>query len=234
VTGETLSIAPLHRHQLAWLSPAGWARVRSREWDVVASECLHHWAGHGLPLVVTRQPGPIAGTDAIAMGLPAPGRWERRRIALSIPRDDVLCMDEFPRAEQVVSLLPQAARADWRTLCARVAACGAVARVHGSYGWRSLSGLDHVRRSSDIDVWIGVCDFGQADAVTRQLQAFDFPQPRLDGELVFEGGSAVAWREWLGWRSGRANALLVKRLEGSSLWRRQDVRDGVPLTGAAP
>jgi hypothetical protein len=51
--------------------------------------------------------GVIAG-DVIAMGLPAPGRWEHRRIALSIPRDDVLCFDEFPRVEQVVTLLPEA------------------------------------------------------------------------------------------------------------------------------
>lgn len=223
----------LHRHQLAWLTPAGWARVRHREWDAVAGECLAHWAEHGLPLVVTRQPASIAGADAIAMGLPAPGRWERRRISLSIPRDDVLCSDEFPRAEQVVTLLPEAARADWRTLCSRMAARGAVARVHGSYGWRYLSGLDHVRPSSDIDVWIGVCDVEQADAVTRQLQAFDCAHPRLDGELVFDSGNAVAWREWLCWRTGRANALLVKHLEGSSLWRRADVRDAVPLAGAA-
>jgi phosphoribosyl-dephospho-CoA transferase len=228
-----MSITPLHRHQLAWLTPAGWARVRSRQWDAVASACLRHWAGHGLPLVVTRQPGPIAGIDVIAMGLPAPGRWERRRIALSIPRDDVLCLDEFPRAEQVVTLLPEAARADWRTLCSRMAACGAVARVHGSYGWRSLSGLDYIRPSSDIDVWIGVSDVEQADAVTRQLQAFDGPHPRLDGELVFDGGNAVAWREWLCWRTGRANALLVKHLEGSSLWRQANRRDAVPLAGAA-
>ena len=232
MTVRLVSITLLHRHQLAWLTPAGWARVCRREWDAVAAECLEYWAGHGLPLVVTRQPASIAG-DAIAMGLPAPKRWERRRIALGIPRDDVLCFDEFPRAEHVVALLPATARAAWRALCASVAACGAVARVHGSYGWRSLSGLDHVRPSSDIDVWIGVRDVEQADAVTRQLQAFDCAQPRLDGELVFDGGNAVAWREWLCWRAGRANALLVKHLQGSSLRHRQDVRDRVPLTGAA-
>ena len=227
-----MSHVPLHRHQLAWLTPAGWARVCRREWDAIAAECLDYWAGHGLPLVVTRQPAFIAG-DAIAMGLPAPGRWGRRRIALGIPRDDVLCFDEFPRAEHVVTLLPAAARAAWRALCASVAACGSVARVHGSYGWRSLTGLDHVRLSSDIDVWIGVRDVEQADAVTSQLQAFDGRHPRLDGELVFDGGSAVAWREWLRWRAGDASALLVKQLQGTSLWRQPNGCDTVPLTGAA-
>jgi len=228
-----MSIAPLHRHQLAWLTPGGWARVLRREWDAVAAECLEHWARHSLPLVVTRQSACVAGPDTIAMGLPAPDRWERRRIALGIPRAEVLYFDEFPRAEQVATLLPDAARTQWRTLCAGLVACGVVARVHGSYGWLHLSGLDHVRPSSDIDVWIGVRDVEQADAVARQMQAFDCANPRLDGELVFEGGVAVAWREWLCWRARGANALLVKHLAGSSLWRRPDLRDAVPLAEAA-
>jgi len=227
------STAPLHRHQLAWLRPEGWSRVLRREWDVVAANCLAHWAAHSLPLVVTQQSACVAGPGTIAMGLPAPDRWERQRIAIGIPRADVLYCDEFPRAGQVVSLLPQAALTQWRRLCAGLAACGAVARVHGSYGWLYLTGLDHVRASSDIDVWIGVRDVEQADAVARQMQAFECAHLRLDGELVFEGGIAVAWREWLCWRAGRANALLVKSLEGSSLWRRPDLRDAVPLMEAA-
>ncbi|HMC16718.1 MAG TPA: malonate decarboxylase holo-[acyl-carrier-protein] synthase [Albitalea sp.] len=219
-----MSITPLHRHQLAWLTAAGWARVREREWDVVAGECLAHWAAHRLPLVVTRQPACGTGTDAIAMGLAAPGRWDRRRIALAVPRADVLYFDEFPRAEQVVKLLPAAARADWRKLGTRLNACGVVARVHGSFGWQHLTGLDHLRSGSDIDVWVSVSDADQADAVARQLQSFACARPRLDGELVFDGGDAVAWREWLCWRAGAAKALLVKRLEGSSLWRRPGSR----------
>ena len=121
-----MSITSLHRHQLARLTPTGWARVRSRPWDAVASQCLEHWAERGLPLVVTRQSSCGARPDDIAMGLPAPGRWERRRIVLGVPRADVLYFDEFPRAEQVVKLLPEAARADWQRLCAGLMACGAV------------------------------------------------------------------------------------------------------------
>jgi phosphoribosyl-dephospho-CoA transferase len=163
------------------------------------------------------------------MGLPAPGRWERRRLVLSVPRPDVLHFDEFPRAEQVAKLLPDAARADWQSLGASLRACGAVARVHGSYGWKHISGLDHVRPGSDIDVWIAVSDADQADAVVRLLQSFPCARPRLDGELVFDGGNAVAWREWLSWRAGGAKALLIKHLEGSSL-----SRDAMRMTEATP
>ncbi len=212
-------MTPLHRHQIAWLTQAGWDRIRSRPWDAVASECLAHWAAHRLPLVVTRQPPGDVGSDTIAMGLPAPDRWDRRRLALGVPRGDVLYFDEFPLAEQITRLLPGTARRHWLGLCTGLRAFGVVARVHGSYGWKHFSQLDHVRESSDIDVWIAVSDMEQADAAAAVLQSFRCERPRLDGELVFDGGAAVAWREWLTWRAGRARALLVKRIDGSSLSR---------------
>ena len=212
-------MTPLHRHQIAWLTQAGWDRIRGRAWDAVASECLAHWAAHRLPLVVTRQLPGEGDADTIAMGLPAPDRWDRRRLALAVPRCDVLYFDEFPRDEQVLRLLPGTARPQWLRLCSGLHALGVVARVHGSYGWKYFSQLDHVRESSDIDVWIPVSDMGQADAAAAMLQSFPCRRPRLDGELVFGDGAAVAWREWLAWRAGRARALLVKRIDGSSLSR---------------
>jgi phosphoribosyl-dephospho-CoA transferase len=213
----TVSVTPLHRHQLARLTAEGWARINERQWDAVAAQCLAHWAAHRLPLVVTRQPPRSDGPDAIAMGLPAPGRWERRRLALHVARADVLVFDEFPRADRVVKLLPAAARADWRSLCAGIAACGAVARVHGSFGWQHITGLDHVHPGSDIDVWVAVSDAEQADAVVAQLESVARARPRLDGEVVFDGGEAIAWREWASWRARRVRSVLVKQLDGSSL-----------------
>ncbi len=224
--------APLHRHQIAWLTDAGWQRVRHRDWDDTARNCLGHWAVHRLPLVVTRQPGGHS-PDSIAMGLPAPRRWERRRIALAVERRDVLYFDEFPRAELIERLLPADVRPDWRRLCAALVACGAPARVYGSYGWKHLTGLSHVRPGSDIDVWLSVSDTGQADAVATLLRSFGHARPRLDGELVFGDGTAVAWREWLAWRAGRTSALLVKKLDGSSLVRSPCWRSAAVVADAA-
>ena len=211
-------MTPLHRHQIARLSPAGWARVIQRPWDAPAAECLAHWASHGLPLVVTRQE-PGAASHTIAMGLPAPTRWGRLHLSLRVPRTDVLYFDEFPCADKVTPLLPEAALTAWRQLCARLKACDAVARVYGSYGWQRLSGLDHVRSSSDIDLWVAVSHLEQADAVAAALNDFAPLRPRVDGELVFGGDTAVAWREWRVWRTGRAKALLAKTIAGSSLVR---------------
>lgn len=207
-------MTPLHRHQIAWLSPAGWQRLLDGDWDDEARTCLWHWAEQRLPVVVTRQ---APDDDAIALGLCAPARWRRRRLALRVARTDVLYFDEFPRLEKVITQLPWAARAPARQLAAALQGRGATARVYGSHGWQHLTGLEHVRGGSDVDLWVGVADAEQADAVAAALQAVAMPSCRLDGELVLPGDSAVAWREWLAWRAGRASSLLVKRLHGAAM-----------------
>lgn len=207
-------MTPLHRHQIAWLSRDGWQRQLDGDWDDEAQACLRHWAEQRLPVVVTRQ---APDDDAIALGVSAPSRWNRRRLALHVARADVLYFDEFPQLEKVVAQLPWAARAPARQLAAALQGCGATERVYGSHGWQHLTGLAHVRDGSDIDLWVGVADTDQADAVAATLNAFAAPHCRLDGELVFPGDSAVAWREWLAWRAGRAPSLLVKRLHGAAV-----------------
>ncbi len=211
-------MTPLHRHQIAWLARSAWQRLLERRWDSVARECLEHWAEHGLPLVVTRQPPQEHGSnDELALGLSAPQRWARRRIALSVQRTDVLYFDEFPRLDQIGSSLRSTTRAALRKLDTQLRAAGAIARVYGSHGWQHFTGLDHVRRGSDLDVWVAVSDVGRADAVAAALQGFCCTGLRLDGELVFDDDTAVAWREWHAWRARRARALLVKRLAGAAL-----------------
>jgi phosphoribosyl-dephospho-CoA transferase len=205
----------LHRHQIAWLSSAGWQRLLDRDWDSEAQECLRHWAERSLPLVVARQPD--EAIEMIAMGLCAPHRWHYRRLALRVQRSEVLYFDEFPRLEKLLTQLPQSARTPARQLAMALQACGVTARVYGSHGWQQLTGLQHVREGSDLDLWIGVTGVVQADAVAAALNAFTAPTRRLDGELVFDSEGAVAWREWLAWRDGRAQALLVKRLHGASM-----------------
>jgi len=209
---------PLRRHRLACLTDAGWIDVRARLWDGQAQACIDHWALNRLPLVVTRQPAADgAAQAAVALGLPAPTPWGRRRLALQVPRSALAWFDEFPQAADAAALLPRGPRAAWRAMVQSLAACQAPARVYGSYGWQLLTGLAYVRESSDLDVWVAVDDAAHADEVARCLGNFASRQPCIDGELVFADGTAVAWREWSAWRAGRARQLLVKRLRGAAM-----------------
>jgi phosphoribosyl-dephospho-CoA transferase len=211
-------MVPLHRHQLVRLRDGAWRRILARPWDDLAQDCLAHWAEQRLPLVVTRQPAGAAASDEIAAALAAPLRWERRRIALSVPRTDVAWFDEFPRADKLPGCAAVRTR-HWQRLCLALKSVGAAPRVYGSHGWQLMTGLPYVHARSDIDLWIAVSDAAHADAVAAVLGAFDAEgeQPRIDGELVFPGGRAAAWREWCTWRAGGSRSILAKTLRGPML-----------------
>jgi len=212
-------MAHLRRHQLARLTDAGWSSLLRRPWDAQALACLTHWATHRLPLVVTRQPVDAVADGGIALGLPSPAQWDRRRLALRLPHAALLCFDEFPGLAAVQALLPLSAQRPVRELLDALGTACATAHVFGSYGWQAISGLAHVRPESDLDLWVAVDGMAQADAVARVLRSVGDTRPRLDGELVFSDGAAVAWREWIEWRAGRARAVMVKRLDSVTLQR---------------
>jgi phosphoribosyl-dephospho-CoA transferase len=227
-----VAMPPLHRHQIVWLSEGGWRNVQDRTWDIQACNCLDYWAETRLPLVVTQQCG-RADKETIALGLSAPGQWGRRRLALHVDRSDASHFGEFARATEALALLPASTRSAWSVLCSRLMYAGVNARVYGSYGWQLLSGLDHVRTGSDIDLWLSVLDANQADAAAACLQSFESDLLRLDGELVFNDGKAVAWREWLAWRAGRVKGMLVKTLGGSELVSAPDWQGAMATADAA-
>ena len=213
--------------------------------DAVTIACLDHWARHDLPLVVTRQaridlPGRVdpaadlaadlhdgsaaAGRadPALALGLPAPACWERRRLALRVPASGVVRVGDFPLAEAIAPLLSAPARVAWLDLCAGLEALGVVARVYGSLGWQQLTGLHYRHAGSDLDLLLAVRTPGQADLAAAWLDAAADPVwsvglPQRDGELIFCDGAPEAWREWAGWRAGHTPRLLVKRRHGAAL-----------------
>lgn len=205
----------LRRHQLVYLSAPAWARLLDEDRDAQALACLSHWAGQGLPLVVATQHDACGAT--VRLGLPAPLRWGRLRIAVAVARSGIERVGHFPAAEDVAGLLLLPVRAHWGALARALRALGAVARVHGSHGWQCLTGLDHLREGSDLDLCVGVDDASTADAAAALLARFPAPHPRLDGELMFADGAAVNWREWAAWRAGRTGSMLVRRLRGAEL-----------------
>jgi len=210
--------ASWRRQQLVRLGAEGWAHVLEAPWDDEARDCLALWGRRGLPLVVTRQPSSQA--DVLATGLPAPASHRRRRLAVAIAPRDVLLVDEFPDADAATHQLPPALAPAWHALLGALAADGCAARVYGGHGWQALTGLAYVHPASDLDLLLPVRSAAQADSVSRRLahaQEQGWSGPRLDGELLFDDGAAVAWREWRACREGLAAQVLVKRLHGVAL-----------------
>jgi phosphoribosyl-dephospho-CoA transferase len=205
----------LRRQQLIRLSGDGWARVLDAPWDATARNCLGLWAARGLPVVVTRQPPSPDGR--VAAGLPAPARYRRRRLALAVEPRDVMFFDEFPSAGAATRLLPRGVAAPWHALLASLAAADCVPRVYGGFGWQAVTRMAYVHAESDLDLLLPVTSAAHADAVAQALARAAWDGPRLDGELLFPDGGAVAWREWHAHRQGRAARVLVKRLHGVAL-----------------
>jgi phosphoribosyl-dephospho-CoA transferase len=211
----------LQRHQLVRLTSEGWAGVQSGDREPLAQAALAHWAAHDLPLVVTRQR--VDDSEQVALGLPAPMCWGRRRLALSVPAAALRDPHGFPEPAAITPLLAPPERAAWTRLTDRLAALGVAPQVYGSHGWQVITCLAYLREGSDLDLWLPVRDAAQADAAAALLDDTDWRSPRLDGEIGLPDGAAVAWREWQQWRAGRADAVLVKhrtgvRLERDSQW----------------
>jgi phosphoribosyl-dephospho-CoA transferase len=212
---------PLRRHQLAYLSAAGWQAVLEQDWDHEGLQCLQHWSDHGLPLVVTRQPV-LAKTEPvqIALGLSAPAAWGRRLLRLQLPVNAIGWFGEFPLLPDVLPLVPRGARAVIQSLAEALAAIGVRAHAYGGVGWQRLTSLRYLHARSDLDLWLAVDDEQAADAAVMELSRHVPIRLRIDGEIMFSDGSAVAWREWDAWRVGRSRAVLVKQLNGASVENR--------------
>ncbi len=209
------------RHQLVWLNAQGWAAVRAGLEAVdsgvaphpIARDCVATWAAQRWPLVVTRQMSAQQWAQGtLCVGLPAPTRWQRLRLGLTVARADIAYFDEFPAAEAITRLLGRTARPQWLRLFQALAQAGYKPRVYGSYGWQGLTGQDHVRPGSDLDLLLSVPSPEAADHAVALLadHAAHNLAVRLDGELMFHNGTALPWREWLAWRSGQVGSVIVK------------------------
>jgi phosphoribosyl-dephospho-CoA transferase len=192
----------LQRNQLVWLHPRAWQNILASDWDAQALEVLRHWAAASLPLVVARQRGGLS-SERISVGLPAPTRWARRRLALDVGSSDISKIGFFPLLSGVVPNLP-------------AALSGLQVRVYGSCGWQAITGMDYVHIASDMDVLVNARTLEEAINVSTAIISWSAPC-RVDGEVVFPSGHAVAWRELLQAQAGAVGQVLVKHRQSAAL-----------------
>lgn len=198
----------LARNSLVWIDAAAWQQIEARTWDGQARVILAHWRSHGLPLVVCRQREDAMG-DEICVGLPAPSQWSRRRLALQVRLDHIRVSGVFPTLLQVARTNHWGRTALDLALALALAACGADTRVYGSHGWQFLTGLAYQHVDSDIDLSLKVIDFETACQLVQQLAGAQLHR-RIDGEVVFATGEAIAWRELQKLIAGQTEQVMVK------------------------
>jgi phosphoribosyl-dephospho-CoA transferase len=198
----------MRRHDLAYLrtgSPFGFLCGEAQPEQLAA---VTDWIARQQPLVVVRQsPDPAA----ITLALTLPTQQGRQRMACIFRQEDMV---EVRPALTVSECLDRLARDMQPTLAeleAGVLDSGAQLGVFGSLSWETLSTESYRHADSDIDL---ICDIRNLPQLNACLAALSSAASkllcRLDGELRFAGGDAVAWREFAEQRANRQAQVLVK------------------------
>ncbi|WP_025036851.1 malonate decarboxylase holo-[acyl-carrier-protein] synthase [Bradyrhizobium sp. DOA9] len=196
------------RHDLVFVSPAGWRAMLEARGDLAADALVARWPQRGWP-AIRRRALPCEDVG-LALGLPLPPSAGKKRISLLVDIDHVLSVARPPSLPQARAYAP---RNWWPTLdrLDRLKLRHSVdTRVFGSLAWQSLTGLDYVTDRSDLDVLFEFSGETDIDRLVADVAAIENEAPmRIDGELMRADGAAVNWREI----HGDGSELLVKSTE---------------------
>lgn len=203
---------PIRRHDLAYVSEAGWRTVFNSHTDLGREPLVIQWARNGWPLVCRR---PLPDEEGgMTLGLPLPPAAGKRRLAIAVHHDDIMAIAPPVALRAAIRAAP---RAWWHTIqqIGEIADRHSVdVRVFGSLAWHALTGLAYVTTASDLDLLVRVRRDTDVRELTDDLSAIDAAAPmRLDGELMRDDGAAVSWREL---HSG-AREILVKTTHSIAL-----------------
>lgn len=232
----------LERHSLVWLTAAGWEAVITSARSEHAA-ALAQWQRNDWPAVVRRfdaipkdadaadaadatdaanaenaenAENAANATDAaasdICLGVPLPpdAAGLKVRIALRVAPSHVA------RASAALELRSALmAAGPWHDGLAELSDAAPTMRVFGSLAMQTLTGLQYLSPSSDVDLLFHPDSRRQLDTVISLLARHSEHLP-LDGEVVFPGGAAVSWKEWQAATTHPAK-VLVKELRAVRL-----------------
>jgi phosphoribosyl-dephospho-CoA transferase len=193
------------RHDLAWLTGAGWEAALARALPGQHA-ALEQWRRHDWPAIVRRADAGLApGQVSLGIALPPAADGSKGRVALNASVSDIA------RRAPALALADaaRAAPARWRALLGElVAESGGLAiRAYGSLAMQAVTGQAYLTPRSDIDLVFSPASRDALVTGIALLARYGALLP-LDGEIVFPSGDAVAWKEWLGAERGQDRVLV--------------------------
>jgi phosphoribosyl-dephospho-CoA transferase len=202
----------MRRHDLATIRPGASFRIECNDVAQDAEASVRDWIAGGLPLVVARQSrGQSGGTDQIAMGLTLPPNEGSLRIGCLLHSDDILQVCPPTPLLACIPSLPLKLVMPLLALAQDLQSIGIEALVYGSLAWQTISGLEYLHAESDIDLLCEVGTPAQLPELIAMLKKTSSTLVRrLDGEIRFPDGSAVAWLELANALHDPAAELLIK------------------------
>lgn len=205
------------RHTMVKSSSCAWAALMMQRPDLADEPLVAGWADAGFPLVVRRARYETPLT--ISLGLPLPPAHGKRRIALTLDRNDILAAKPPPLLSDAAVSAP----ISWHACIDRLVRLDPHVRTFGSLAWQYLTGLPYLSAGSDLDLlWQSPAD-GDIDALLEGISAVEPISPmRIDGEIDSAAG-AVQWREL---RNAGADSVLVKTPHGVMAVPRVDLFAG--------
>ena len=200
------------RHDLIFVSPVAWRSLLQRRDDLAGEPLVVEWVDRGWPLIARRA---LHGeADGLPLGLPLPPFAGKRRLSVLIQPEDIVSTAPPPGLSAAISVAPNRWQHTLGAVVSLAAQYGVEARIFGSLAWCTLTGLDYLTDTSDLDLLLPIQSGSDLVRLTADLAAIEATAPmRLDGELMRDDGAGVNWREL---HTG-ARELLVKTTDGVAL-----------------
>lgn len=207
-------MSTFNRHDLVWLKLDA---VKHAEYvgpapiePVSALSLLHRWVLGDYPLIVARQADVPEGF--LRLGLAEPASWGKRRLSFLVNEQGVEKHQQGPLLALVLPQLPQHWQLGGGELQSFLAKHSIAAHVYGSSAVQVLTGLPCITESSDLDVLFKPSSWADAEKLCLFLHALQnqYPEFKVDGEVLSPSGHAVQWRELLQNFSDSNLQLLIK------------------------
>jgi phosphoribosyl-dephospho-CoA transferase len=210
--------ASFARHTLVWIRTECRAAVAAQVADDTMQTQVAAWLAADRPLVVARQQCGEALSNSISVGLALLPAQGKRRIALSVTAHDIARYTPPLRLADAIVHAPAAWQPALAELDTAATSIDIELRVFGSLAWQALSGMQYLTPQSDIDLLWHPQSHAQLQQGIALMARWEQDHGlRADGEVLFDGSSAVSWREWATLKSGDDQRVLVKRTSSAEL-----------------